>query len=172
MTRIVDGLLVLARADARSTPTSSQTVDVRAVLVDSVRRATPRAIEGDVRLETRLDGGLAVADRDGGLERVFDNLLDNALRYAPGGSAIEIEAAARDGMVRVTVADHGPGIPANERTRVFERFHRSPGASGSGAGLGLAIARTIVEAAGGRISVADTPGGGATFVVELPTAHR
>jgi two-component system OmpR family sensor kinase len=173
MTRIVEGLLVLARADARSTATSSQTVDVRAVLVDSVRRATPRAIDGGVRLETRLDGGLAVADHDGGLERVFDNLLDNALRYAPGGSAIEIEAAAaRDGMVRVTVADHGPGIPANERTRVFERFHRSPGASGSGAGLGLAIARTIVEAAGGRISVADTPGGGATFVVELPTAHR
>jgi signal transduction histidine kinase len=113
-----------------------------------------------------------VADRDGGLERVFDNLLDNALRYAPRGSAIEVEAAGRDGIARVTVSDHGSGIAPEERMRIFERFHRSPGASGQGAGLGLAIARAIVEAHGGRISVADTSGGGATLVVELPISQR
>jgi two-component system OmpR family sensor kinase len=67
--------------------------------------------------------------------------------------------------------DHGPGIPPDERARVFERFHRSPGASGRGAGLGLAIADAIVTAARGRISVSETPGGGATFVVALPVAR-
>jgi heavy metal sensor kinase len=170
MTRMVEGLLVLARSDARSAPRASEQVDLRAMLVASVDRATPRASERDVRIATRVERGLVVADHDGGLERVFDNLLDNAVRYAPGGSTVEIEAAARDGMVRVTVSDHGPGVQPEERTRVFERFHRGPGASGPGAGLGLAIARAIVDAHGGRIAATETSGGGATFVVELPVA--
>jgi signal transduction histidine kinase len=113
-----------------------------------------------------------VADRDNGLEQVFDNLLDNALRYAPAGSVVEVEATAGDGMARVTVSDHGPGIAPSERTRVFERFHRGDGARGPGAGLGLAIARAIVEAHGGGINAVETPGGGATFVVELPIARE
>jgi heavy metal sensor kinase len=172
MARIVEGLLVLARADARSAPESAEVVDVGAMLDTSIRRVSPRATERGVRIDARVAPGIVVADRDGGLERVFDNLLDNALRYAPGGSAIEIEATTRDGMARVTVADHGPGIPPDERTRVFERFHRSPDASGPGAGLGLAIAHAVVTADRGRISVSETPGGGATFVVALPAARR
>jgi signal transduction histidine kinase len=172
MARIVEGLLALARADARSAPASAEDVDLAVLLESSVRRLTPRAIERGVRIEARVDRGLAVADRDAGLERVFDNLLDNALRYAPDGSAVEIEAKAHERKARVTVADHGPGIPPPERTRVFERFHRSPGASGTGAGLGLAIVREIVDAHGGSISVSETPGGGATFVVELVVARR
>jgi two-component system OmpR family sensor kinase len=171
MARIVEGLLVLARADARSAPTNATHVDLGTVLDAAVRRATPRAAERGVRIDARIAPGIVVADRDGGLERVFDNLLDNALRYAPGGSAIEVEATARDGLARVTTVDHGPGIPPDERARVFERFHRSPGASGRGAGLGLAIADAIVTAARGRISVSETPGGGATFVVALPVAR-
>lgn len=169
MGRIVEGLLVLARDDARSRPTRTEELDLRAVLLASVRRVEPGASERGIRIETHIDGRLVVADRDDGLERVFDNLLDNAVRYAPDGSAIEIEAAARDGMARVVVSDHGPGIPVDERARVFERFHRSPGTSGPGAGLGLAIARAIVDAHGGRIAVAETSGGGATFVVQVPT---
>ncbi|HZP97413.1 MAG TPA: ATP-binding protein [Candidatus Limnocylindria bacterium] len=172
MGRIVEGLLVLARADARSAPKRSEDVDVRSALEASVHRVARDATERGVRIEARLDRALVVADRDNGLERVFDNLLDNALRYAPRGSVIEIETEARGGMARVTVADHGPGIAPDERTRVFERFHRGPGSSGPGAGLGLAIASAIVEADRGRISVVETPGGGATFVVELPTVDR
>jgi heavy metal sensor kinase len=172
MARIVEGLLVLARADARSAPTHSENVDVGAVLEASVRRVTPRATERGARIEARVDHGLLVADRDAGLERVFDNLLDNAIRYAPAGTAIELDVAARDGMARVAVTDHGPGIPPDERARVFERFHRSPGASGGGAGLGLAIARAIVDAHGGSMALTETRGGGATFVVQLPIARR
>jgi heavy metal sensor kinase len=168
MGRIVDGLLVLARADAREAPAHTESVDVRGVLDATLRRFADRAAERGVRVDLTADGGIVVVDRDGGLERVFDNLLDNALRYAPAGSAIEITAARRDRTVRVTIADHGPGIPAAERARVFERFHRAPGTSGSGSGLGLAIARTVVDAHGGRIAAEQTPGGGATFAVELP----
>lgn len=168
MGRIVEGLLVLARTDAVSALTHADDVHVRAVLDASVRRVAPVAAERGVQVVVRAESAIVVADRESGLERVFDNLLDNALRFAPRGTAIEIDAAARQGTARITVADHGPGIPADERARVFERFHRGPGASGSGAGLGLAIASAILEAGRGRISAAETPGGGATFVVELP----
>jgi two-component system OmpR family sensor kinase len=119
----------------------------------------------------QVERGLLVTDRDAGLERVFDNLLDNALRHAPAASAIAIDAQSRDGKVRITVADHGPGIPPNERVRIFERFHRGSRAAGGGSGLGLAIAHAIVDAHAGTIDVTDTPGGGATFVVELPAAR-
>jgi signal transduction histidine kinase len=172
MARIVEGLLLLARSDARSAATQSKDVNLRSVLDASVDRITSRAVEQGVRIDSRVSSDLVVADRDGGLERVFDNLLDNALRFSPPGGAIEIEAVGRDRMARVTVSDHGVGIAPDERTRVFERFHRSPGASGPGAGLGLAIALMIVEGQGGRISAADTLGGGATLVVELPISHR
>jgi signal transduction histidine kinase len=172
MARIVEGLLLLARADSRTKPTTAEEVEARELIDASVRRVTARAAERNVRIETRIEPGLRVTDRDASLERVIDNLLDNALRHGPGGSAITIEAAAHGGRTRITVADRGPGVPAEERARIFERFHRSPGAAGAGAGLGLAIARTIVDAHAGTIEVIDTPGGGATFVVELPARPR
>ncbi|MDQ2912895.1 MAG: ATP-binding protein [Chloroflexota bacterium] len=172
MARIVEGLLVLARADARSAPAHSEDVDLAELLGESVRRAAPGATERGVEIASRIQPGLVVTDHDGGLERVFDNLLENAVRSAPGGTLIEIAGEAHDGMTRVSVSDHGPGIPPEERSRVFERFHRTAGSSGSGAGLGLAIAREIMEAHKGAIGVKATPGGGATFVVELPASSR
>jgi heavy metal sensor kinase len=172
MAGIVEGLLLLARSDARSAATRSLDVDVRALLEASAERVASRASNHGVRVVTRVDGDILVADRDGGLEQVVDNLLDNALRYAPRESVIEVEAMARDGTARITVSDHGPGIAPNERTRVFERFHRGDGSRGPGAGLGLAIARAIVETHGGGINAVETPGGGATFVVELPIARE
>jgi signal transduction histidine kinase len=172
MGRIVEGLLVLARSDAQSRPVQTQDVDLRALLDAAALRFASNAAERGVRFDVRAADKIHVAERDNDLERVFDNLLENALRYAPAGSAIEIDTFASPGTARITVVDHGPGVPADERTRVFERFHRSPGATGAGAGLGLAIARTIVDAHDGQISVAETPGGGATFVVELPTTRR
>jgi two-component system OmpR family sensor kinase len=171
MARIVDGLLLLARADSRAAPTTAQTVDVRELLDASASRVTGHAAERNVLIESHVEPGLLVTDRDAGLERVFDNLFDNALRYAPAGSSVAVDAKAHDGRVRITLADRGPGVPQDERASIFERFHRGPRASGAGAGLGLAIAQAIVDAHAGTVHVTDTPGGGATFIIELPAAR-
>ncbi len=131
------------------------------------------------RLESRLGGRdviLAVPHDltpvpldDVLMGQVFVNLLENALKYAPAGSPIEIAAIARTGEVEVTVSDRGPGVPLPDKEHVFEKFYRltREGRTG-GAGLGLAICRGIVDAHGGRIWVEDRPGGGASFKFTLP----
>lgn len=106
------------------------------------------------------------------LERVFVNLLENAVKYTPPGTAVEVSAkAGKDEMV-VSVADSGPGIPAGEENLIFEKFHRvdQEGNQG-GAGLGLTICRSIVEAHGGRIWAGNQPGGGAVFQFTLPLSE-
>jgi signal transduction histidine kinase len=170
MGRIVDGLLVLARADASATATRTERVDVSRVVSVATERVAARAAERGLAIHTQLADGVFVFDDGTGLERALDNMLDNALRYAPAGTAIEIGVARRDGVARITVADHGPGVPVNERSQIFERFHRVPGTRGPGAGLGLAIARAVVDAHEGTIAATETPRGGATFVIELPLA--
>ena len=105
------------------------------------------------------------------VEQVLINLLDNAIKYTPEGASIEISASVEDGAVRVTVADRGPGFAPGEEARIFEKFYRGQDAgTRSGAGLGLAIARGIVEAHGGRITAEPRPGGGALFRFTLPLA--
>ncbi len=103
------------------------------------------------------------------IERVFANLLENAVKYTPAGTSIEIFATADQNELVVTVADHGHGIPEGEEERIFEKFHRvaSEGNQG-GAGLGLTICRAIVEAHGGRIWADNLPLGGAAFHFALP----
>jgi two-component system sensor histidine kinase KdpD len=102
------------------------------------------------------------------LEQVFVNLLENAARYTPPGTPIEIGAVAQPGEVVVSVADRGPGIPPGEEERIFEKFHRLGSAPGRGVGLGLTICRGIVTAHGGRIWAEARPGGGALFRFAVP----
>jgi two-component system, OmpR family, sensor histidine kinase KdpD len=102
------------------------------------------------------------------LEQVFVNLLENAAKHTPPATPVEISAKATPGEVVVQVADRGPGIPAGEEERVFEKFHRSGSAPGTGVGLGLTIARGIVQAHGGRIWAENRPGGGALFRFTIP----
>jgi two-component system sensor histidine kinase KdpD len=105
------------------------------------------------------------------VERVLVNLLENALRYTPPGSAIELSATAAPGEAIVEVLDRGPGIPPGEEERIFDKFHRGTSArSARGIGLGLAVARAIVEAHGGTIRAANRPDGGAVFRFTLPLA--
>ena len=105
------------------------------------------------------------------MAQVVVNLLENALRYAPGPSPIELRAAMGEGEVLIGVADRGPGIPEEERESVFQRFYRiDRGGRAQGIGLGLAICRAVVRAHGGRIWVEDRDGGGAFFRVALPAA--
>ncbi len=103
------------------------------------------------------------------LLKAFTNIIDNAIKYSPEGSPIEITAAAAGARIRISVRDHGCGIGKNDLTRIFEKFYRVQNPHNvSGTGLGLSIAKNIIEAHGGRISAESAPGNGATFLVELP----
>ena len=107
------------------------------------------------------------------VDQVLLNLLENALAYAPSGSPIEITGRRSGDVVEMRVVDHGPGVDPADRERIFGEFVRASGrAEAEGTGLGLAIVRAVVELHGGRVRVEDTPGGGATFVVSWPVAHR
>ena len=178
MSGLVEDLLVLARLDGRR-PMQLGAVDLTVLAGDAAQDA--RAIDPGRRITlTGLDGELAptvVPGDEGKLRQVLANLVGNALNHTPPGTPVEIALGTRpaEGCAVVEVRDHGPGINPQEVRRVFERFYRSdPSRSrgaGGGSGLGLAIVAAIVEAHRGRVGVARTPGGGATFVVHLPTAN-
>jgi two-component system sensor histidine kinase KdpD len=102
------------------------------------------------------------------MEHVLSNLLLNAAAYAPQGTEIRLSARVLPGSLELRVQDQGPGIPVAERQRIFEKFHRVPGSPAGGTALGLNIARSLVQAHHGQLSVEDAPGGGACFVLSLP----
>jgi len=106
------------------------------------------------------------------LAQVFTNLIDNALKHTPAGGVVTLRGAALAGKVQVHVEDSGPGIPAEDLSRIFERFYQvdkaRTGGPGRGAGLGLAISREIVQAHAGRMTAASAAGQGCRFTVELP----
>jgi signal transduction histidine kinase len=164
MEHLVGDLLLLAKAGERRLAVSSHTVDLRAVVVDEVERAGPRA---RVRLDTSgVTAATVHGDREG-LSRVVRNLLDNATRYAR--ERVELSLTERDGRVELSVADDGPGVPAAARERVFERFARldeGRARDAGGTGLGLAIVREVVVAHGGSVKIDGGPG--ARFVITLP----
>jgi signal transduction histidine kinase len=108
-----------------------------------------------------------LADRDR-IMQVLSNLVGNAIKFARPGDRVEITAARQAGMICLQVIDSGPGIPPDQLDRVFERFWRADADRASGAGLGLYIARKIVEAHGGRIALKSVPGAGSTFTVRIP----
>jgi len=122
-----------------------------------------------------IDLGLARGDsvtvfgQPDALRIMLGNLIDNAIRYTPPGGRVDVSIQQENAQAFLTVADTGPGIPASERDRVFERFYRlAEGSSSPGSGLGLAIVRQIVTLHGGQITLLDTPGGGLTVNVSLP----
>jgi len=121
-------------------------------------------------LTTQVPPDLPLVPLDGVLiEQVLINLLDNASKYTPPGSPIDLAASAARDAVTITVADRGPGLPPGDEQRVFDKFYRvqRAGAPG-GVGLGLPICRGIVEAHGGRIGAENRPGGGTVFRFTLP----
>jgi signal transduction histidine kinase len=165
-------LLDLSRLDAavqlRSEPVELGEL-VRAVAAEFELRAQERSTTVDVILPEASVWGRGDPDA---VARVVRILLDNALRYGPRGAPVSVEAHSTAGEARITVADHGAGIPPEERDRIFERFHRGGTASSSGGfGLGLAIGRELARRMGGelRLDAAVWP---TRFVVELPSDRR
>ena len=138
----------------------------------SLDEVLPLAISGHepdvVRLEVEEPAPLVTTDA-GLLERVVANLVGNAVRHAPG-SPVRVLAHVLPETVEVIVVDQGPGIPPEDRERMFEPFQRLDDTGSGGLGLGLAVARGLTEALGGTLSAEDTPGGGLTMVLSLPRA--
>jgi signal transduction histidine kinase len=123
-----------------------------------------------IRFDISAAETTVVADPDR-MRQVVDNLLSNALKYSPEGSDIDVRVASDNGHVLTSVTDHGIGIPRDEIPQLFERFHRARNVSSryyGGLGLGLYIARAIVEAHGGVIMVESEEGAGSTFTMQLP----
>lgn len=166
--RLIEDLLMVSRLDRDAIPINSEVLAIPQVfehVVGTLRFADV------IKVDIQNPDLKVVADRDH-LERILINLLENAAKYAPD-SVIELTAHEGGGFGQIRVIDHGPGIPPDQRERVFERFTQieaSQTRSVGGTGLGLSIVRSLAEAMGGRADVDETPGGGATFIVDLPAA--
>ncbi|MBI2390635.1 MAG: HAMP domain-containing protein [Deltaproteobacteria bacterium] len=165
---LVASLLDLSRIAAGRLQLELELVDLCEVVRDVCQRLEPEGVRVGSVLELRLSGEVMGRWDRLRLEQVVSNLVGNAFRYA-GGSPVEIEVASEGARARLRVRDHGPGIPPESRSRIFERFERSTSEARSGGlGLGLYIVRQIVEAHGGSISLESEIGVGSTFTVELP----
>ncbi|HEX2502458.1 MAG TPA: HAMP domain-containing sensor histidine kinase [Miltoncostaeaceae bacterium] len=175
LSRLVDDLFELARIDAGALTLELREVALGGLVEGCVRGVEARARARGVRLESRVAGGLPpVRGAPDQLERVLLNLITNALRHTPSDGAVAVLVQADGDEVRVSVEDTGDGIAPESLEAAFERFWRADSArrrdEGAGAGLGLAIARGLVEAQGGRIWAEARPQGGARVSFALPAA--
>lgn len=178
MSGLVEDLLTLARLDGER-PLELQTVDLAVLAADAAQDARTIAPDRHI-VATGINGPIEPTELQADeqqLRQVVTNLVTNARVHTPAGTPIEILAGRVDARhVALHVRDHGHGIPPNERADVFERFYRADRSRsrgrGGGNGLGLAIVHAIIEAHGGSVRVRETPGGGATFVVQLPLHRR
>ena len=169
--RLVEQLLDLSKLESGAVPLERGRFRAGSLVERVVRDWRDRAEECGVRLESGVDAALEMEADEERMLQVLENLVANAIRHAPEGSRVVLRAHRLDGRARLEVVDEGPGIPAAEAERVFERFYRVDSArSGSegGTGLGLAIARWIVELHGGEIRAETAEPHGCRMVVELP----
>jgi two-component system OmpR family sensor kinase len=170
MTGLVDDMLVLARLD-QGRPLEQEPVDLQAIASDSV--ADARAVAPQREINLTSSGRVVVNGDDTRLRQVLGNLVRNALVHTPPQTPIDVSLSTEDSVAKLSVADHGPGIPAEDVDRIFESFYRadpSRSRDSGGSGLGLSIVSAVVTAHGGHVIVRETEGGGATFEVELPLA--
>ncbi|WP_460468812.1 sensor histidine kinase [Calidifontibacter terrae] len=179
---MVESLLLLNRLDEphgghQLTGDERDEVDLTVIAADAVQDARVRDRDREIRMLSRSGpvGPTPVIGDDSALRQVIANLIGNALRYSPTESPIEVAVGAEGDYGVTEVRDHGPGIPAALRDRVFERFYRADESRNSatgGSGLGLAIVKAIVDSHDGSVEVRETSGGGATFLVRIPLATR
>jgi two-component system sensor histidine kinase KdpD len=165
--RLVKNLLEMMRLEAGASRLNKEWHPFEEIVGATLGRLEGRL--GDRTVETRFAPNLPLIHIDGVLmEQVLMNLFDNALKYAPLSTAIELSASVSDHALLVEIADRGPGIPSGDEGRIFDKFYRAEPAHEGGIGLGLTICRGIIDAHGGRIWAENRPGGGAVFRFTLP----
>jgi signal transduction histidine kinase len=171
LTLLVENLLHFARSERQVARLSPAPAPLGVLVREAAEAFAPLAAARGITIATQIaDGLVAVVDADA-LRQMLVNLLDNAAKYGPAAQTVTVGLAAGDGRARLWVDDQGPGIPAADRERVWERFwrlERDRGSAVAGTGIGLSVVRELVALHGGRAWVEDAPGGGARFLVEVP----
>jgi signal transduction histidine kinase len=175
LARLVDDLHTLSQAEAGQLSLHMEEVDVPELLADVETSFSGQAAVKNINLEVGFAGqaaGLRVWGDVDRLDQILSNLVVNALRYTPAGGQVKLHAERDEGYVRIVVSDTGEGIAAGDLPYIFERFWRGDASrthvDGAGAGLGLAIAKQLVDAHGGTISMSSTPAAGTRFTILIP----
>ena len=167
LAKLVDDLLDLSRIESGAVAPQADWCDLQDVVASAVGQ-----VHADDRIRIELPGDMPLVRADSAqLERVFSNLIDNALKFSPPDSPVMITGGSSAGRVTIRVTDQGPGIPRRERSSVFQPFYRGRGDRRTGSGLGLAICRGFVEANGGRIRLLAAQEG-AAFAVSIPLVEQ
>ena len=175
LSKLIVELFELAKLDACELEPRLEPFQLAELLHDVVHKFQLRALEKGIVLVVDTVPGVPYAEADiGMIERVLDNLIENAIQHTPEGGTIRLSLKYQDEQLTVAVADNGRGIPADDLPHIFERFYRKTSgnrASGDGAGLGLAIAQRIVELHGGTLEVVSEADAGSSFGFDLPVRH-
>jgi PAS domain S-box-containing protein len=172
LVRLVDSILTIEKIESGKVVFAVQMVEIRSLLRRTVEANQGFADTHGVRI--RLDAAATLgeirADPDW-LVQIVTNLLSNAIKFSPPGEEVVLSAQRHDEVIRISVRDHGRGIPVDFKSRIFEKFaqaNTSDARQQGGTGLGLSIVKQIVTRLGGRVDFEDAPGGGALFYVDLP----
>jgi signal transduction histidine kinase len=171
MDALIRDLLDVNRLDAGRLTISAMPVDPSVLLTDSLQTLRPLVEEKGIALDLQIETALpkVTADRER-IQQTLSNLVGNAIKFSPAGSKIAVVARRDDQDVIISVLDNGKGIAAEQLPRVFDRYWQSSRTDRQGAGLGLAIAKGIIEAHGGKIWIDSRPGEGTTASFTLPLA--
>jgi len=170
-TRTVEQLLTLARQGPEPRRAAREPVDLLALAQSVVTEFAELAAQKKVDLGIARAAPARVEGDAAGLRTLLANLVDNAVRYTPAGGAVDVDVGLEQGAAFIAVSDTGPGIPEEERDRVFDRFYRVPGSGELGSGLGLAIVHEVAGRHAARVTLEDRPGGGLILRVRFPAAQ-
>src|ERR671936_368927 len=168
---LVNDLLFVARLEAGEMDLHFDEVDLAQVVRQAVEEAAPRARAKEISLESNTDSVPPISADRGRMFQLLDNLVGNAIKFTPAGGNVAVRLSREGDFLRLEVEDSGIGIAPDDQGQLFDRFFRASNTRDApvpGTGLGLYIARAIVEAHGGRIAVESSPGAGTCFCVELP----
>lgn len=170
LTEMINTTLEIAQAESGLLDIDHTPLDLVPLLHNAIDLFLPVAEEKQIVLNANVPNDpLVIFGDKGRLQRVTANLIDNAIKYTPVGGRISVNASKHKEGINIEISDSGPGIPREELDRIFERFYRGEKSrSSSGNGLGLSLARTVVQAHGGTVTAQNNPDGGCTFSIHLP----